>query len=78
MASRSSTTGLDQGLTGVRTPRKVTYMNTAETTKCLATDCTAEFFLVEARGATKHLCLEHGAAYMRANGHQNDPTYSVD
>lgn len=53
-------------------------MNTTQTTKCQARNCTAEFFLVEARGAAKHLCLEHGDEHMRANGHQNDPHYSVD
>lgn len=51
---------------------------TREITKCLVRGCNAEFFLVEARGDVKHLCLDHGDAYMRANGHQNDPHYSVD
>lgn len=53
-------------------------MTTATLTKCQATDCTAEFFLIEARGDVKNLCLDHGDAHMRANGHQNDPAYSVD
>jgi len=52
-------------------------MNTT-TIKCQASKCSAEFFLVEARGDVKNLCLIHGDAHMRANGHQNDPNYSVD
>ena len=54
--------------------RYVYYM----TTTCTETNCTAEFFLVAARGDVKHLCLTHGDAYMRANGHQNDLGYVVD
>jgi hypothetical protein len=54
-------------------------MNTTPAlTKCQAPKCSAEFLLVEARGAVKNLCLDHGDAHMRANGHQNDPLYSVD
>jgi hypothetical protein len=54
-------------------------MNTTPAlTKCQAPKCSAEFFLVEARGAVKNLCLDHGDAHMRANGHQNDPLHSVD
>lgn len=49
-------------------------MNT--TTNC--TECGTELFLVEARGPVKHLCLDHGDAWMRANGSQNDLAYSVD
>lgn len=51
---------------------------TTETTTCRIRSCAAEFYFVEARGDVKHLCLTHGDAYMRANGHQNDPNYAVD
>jgi hypothetical protein len=53
-------------------------MNTTKLTKCQASKCNAEFFPVEARGAIKNLCLDHGDAHMRANGHQNNPLHSVD
>lgn len=49
-----------------------------ETTTCVVSGCGAEFFLIEARGERKHLCLTHGADYMRSSGHQNDPEWSVD
>jgi len=54
--------------------------NTAprELVTCSAKDCTAEFFYVEARGDTAHLCLDHGHEHLRAHGFQNDPRYSVD
>jgi hypothetical protein len=50
----------------------------AQLITCTSTDCTAEFFFVVARGETATMCLDHGHEHMRANGHQNDPTYSVD
>lgn len=49
-----------------------------ETTKCTVRGCHAEFFLIAARGDRQHLCLTHGDAYMRANGHQNDTGHAVD
>lgn len=49
-----------------------------ETTTCIVRGCGAEFFLIPARGDVKHMCLSHGADYMRSNGHQNDPEWSVD
>lgn len=56
-------------------------MNTAtetQTTTCIVRGCGAEFYLILARGNIKHMCLTHGDLYMRSNGHQNDPNYSVD
>jgi len=68
------------------TPEQLDQMVTAafekaaptEMTTCVVRGCGAEFYLIESRGDRKHLCLTHSDAYMRANGHQNDPAYSVD
>lgn len=49
-----------------------------QTTRCIVRGCNAEFYLVEARYPVAHFCLSHGDAYMRSNGHQNDPNYVVD
>lgn len=62
-------------LTYVRTTCHDSYMTT---TNCTEANCTAEFFLIEERGPVKNLCLTHGDAHMRANGHQNDLGYVVD
>lgn len=48
------------------------------TTTCTQADCGTEFFLIEARGEVKHLCLTHGDEHMRASGRQNDLAYVVD
>lgn len=48
------------------------------TITCVVRGCGAEFYLIPERGERKHLCLTHGDAYMRANGHQNDPNHAVD
>lgn len=48
------------------------------TTTCIVRGCNAEFYLVPARYPVAYLCLDHGDAYMRSSGHQNDPNYSVN
>lgn len=49
-------------------------MNTTNCTECGASG----FYLIEARGPVKNMCLDCGGAWMRDHGHQNDPAYAVD
>lgn len=56
----------------------MTTTTKTETTRCIVRGCVAEFFIIPARYPVAYMCLDHGDAYMRQNGHQNDPNYSVD